>query len=82
MIIELGVNERRQIMHVVALRFLNILHSPIDIFAGLFVFRFLGAQFLLDSEILLLCLLHLRQRRVICETTVLQLLASRLVNIY
>ena len=60
MIFELGFQKRSQIRHALGLGFFDILHSPKDVFIGLFIFCLLRSELFLNPEILPLGLLHLR----------------------
>jgi hypothetical protein len=81
MVVELRINESGQIRQVFTFPILNVHHSAVDVVVCLFVFHFLGTELLLNSEVLLLRLLHLCQGCIIGQATALQFFAGILAKL-
>ena len=77
-VLQFGLQKCAQIRNTFCFCFLDILHTSENVLVGLFVFSLLGTELLFDPEILPLCLLHLREGRIVCQSTLLKLLARSL----
>jgi hypothetical protein len=80
MVLQLGVEKRRQGANCVLLRLSNVLHALVDVFSAVVKLGFVDTQLLLEANVILLGFLYLAHGGIVGESAAFKLLPGSLLK--